>query len=231
MHRQYHICYLMMQPGEIYRNPVELHELKRQLPIPDGRVRVYFAMWPEYRKRSLIRKKYKEWKSPELQAEMEKFRQKVGSSYDCLEILYEEAFQNKAWPVAGQELPLCVLQAWLHAQRPFDTVYLPNEWNQGMYDMQVLIELLTPYLPRLKRVIWTGEEGSASENLRNYLYEEYGMILLSDRKPPEGAVGIRRAQAWKFLDATVKNGYNTLVHCGRGAHEQIGSSTQDKTKI
>ena len=49
---------------------------------------------------------------------------------------------------------------------------------------------------------------------KNYLYEEYGMILLFDRRIPDGAVVIRRAQAWKFLDATVKNGYNTLVHNG-----------------
>ena len=214
MHRQYHICYLMMQMGGVYRDPIELHELKRPLPVPDGRVRVYFALWPEYRKQSFIRKKYKEWKLPELQTEMEKFRQKAGLMYDCWEILYEETFRDKAWSVTDQDLPLCVLQAWLYAQRPFDTVCLSDEWNRGMYDMQVLIDLLTPYLPRMKRVIWTGEEGTVSESLQNYLYEEYGMILLRDRRIPEGAVEIRRAQAWKFLDATVKNGYNTLVHYG-----------------
>ena len=134
--RQYHIFYLMMQADGIYEKSVEIHEVKRHLPIPSGSVSLYYALWPEYRR------------------------------------------------------------------------------NQGMQDAEQLMELLIPYLPRLKQVVWTGEEGTVSESLQNYLYEEYGMILLFDRRIPDGAVVIRRAQAWKFLDATVKNGYNTLVHYG-----------------
>lgn len=212
--RQYHIFYLMMQVDGIYHKPIEIYEVKRQLPIPSGSVSVYYALWPEYRKKSLFRKKPVKWKIPDLQKELEELKQKAECDYDCWEMLYSAQFQEKAWPVEAQDLPFCVLQAWLYAQRPFDTLYLPEEWNQGMQDVEQLMELLIPYLPRLKNVVWTGEEGMVSENLQNYLYEEYGMILLFDRRIPDGAVVIRRAQAWKFLDATVKNGYNTLVHYG-----------------
>lgn len=212
--RQYHIFYLMMQENGVYQKPIEIYEVKRQLPIPSGSVSVYYALWPEYRKKSLFHKKFKEWKIPELQRELEELKGKAECDYDCWEMLYSAQFAEKAWPMADQDLPFCVLQAWLYAQRPFDTLYLPEEWNQGMQDAEQLIELLIPYLPRLKNVVWTGEEGTVSESLQNYLYEEYGMILLFDRKIPDGAVVIRRAQAWKFLDATVKNGYNTLVHYG-----------------
>lgn len=212
--RQYHIFYLMMQENGVYQTPIEIYEVKRQLPVPSGRVSVYYALWPEYRKKSLFRKRFKEWKIPELQKELEELKQKAECNYDCWEMLYSAQFQEKAWPMAAQDLPFCVLQAWLYAQRPFDTLYLPEEWNQGMQDAEQLMELMIPYLPRLKNVVWTGEEGTVSESLQNYLYEEYGMILLFDRKIPDGAVVIRRAQAWKFLDATVKNGYNTLVHYG-----------------
>ena len=212
--RQYHIFYLMMQADGIYHKPIEIYEVKRKLSIPSGSVSVCYALWPEYRKESLFRKKPKEWKIPELQRELEELKQKAECDHDCWEMLYSAQFQEKAWPVTEQELPFCVLQAWLYAQRPFDTLYLPEEWNQGMQDAEQLMELLIPYLPRLKNVVWTGEEGKVSESLQNYLYEEYGMILLFDRKIPGGAVVIRRVQAWKFLDATVKNGYNTLVHYG-----------------
>ena len=212
--RQYHIFYLMMQADGIFEKPIEIYEVKRQLPVPSGSVSVYYALWPEYRKKSLFRKRFKEWKIPELQKELEELKQKAECNYDCWEMLYSAQFQEKAWPMAAQDLPFCVLQAWLYAQRPFDSLYLPEEWIQGMQDAEQLMELMIPYLPSLKNVVWTGEEGTVSESLQNYLYEEYGMILLFDRKIPDGAVVIRRAQAWKFLDATVKNGYNTLVHYG-----------------
>ncbi len=212
--RQYHIFYLMMQADGIYEKSVEIHEVKRHLPIPSGSVSLYYALWPEYRRKSLFRKKPKEWKVLELQKELEKLKGRAECDYDCWEMLYSRQFQEKAWPMAAQDLPFCILQAWLYAQRPFDTLYLPEEWNQGMQDAEQLMELLIPYLPRLKQVVWMGEEGTVSESLQNYLYEEYGMILLFDRRIPDGAVVIRRAQAWKFLDATVKNGYNTLVHYG-----------------
>lgn len=212
--RQYHIFYLTMQENGIFEKPIEIYEMKRKLPIPSGSVSLYYALWPEYRKKSLFRKKPKEWKIPELQKELEELKQKAECDYDCWEMLYSAQFREKAWPMAEEDLPFCILQAWLYAQRPFDTLYLPEEWNQGMQDAEQLMELLIPYLPRLKNVIWTGEDGTVSESLQNYLYEEYGMILLFDRKIPDGAVVIRRAQAWNFLDATVKNGYNTLVHYG-----------------
>jgi len=212
--RRYHIFYLMMQADGIFEKPIDIYGVKRQLPIPSGSVSVYYALWPEYRKKSLFCRKPKKWKIPELQKELEELKGKAECDYDCWEMLYSAQFAEKAWPVAAQDLPFCVLQAWLYAQWPFDTLYLPEEWNQGMQDAEQLMELLIPYLPRLKNVVWTGEEGTVSESLQNYLYEEYGMILLFDWKIPDGAVVIRRAQAWKFLDATVKNGYNTLVHYG-----------------
>ena len=64
--RQYHIFYLMMQADGIYEKSVEIHEVKRHLPIPSGSVSLYYALWPEYRRKSLLRKKPKEWKVLEL---------------------------------------------------------------------------------------------------------------------------------------------------------------------
>ena len=135
--RQYHIFYLMMQADGIYEKSVEIHEVKRHLPIPSGSVSLYYALWPEYRRKSLFRKKPKEWKFLELQKELEKLKGRAECDYDCWEMLYSRQFQEKAWPMAAQDLPFCILQAWLYAQRPFDTLYLPEEWNQGMQDAEV----------------------------------------------------------------------------------------------
>lgn len=43
--RQYHIFYLMMQADGIYEKSVEIHEVKRHLPIPSGSVSLYYALW------------------------------------------------------------------------------------------------------------------------------------------------------------------------------------------
>ena len=42
--RQYHIFYLMMQADGIYEKSVEIHEVKRHLPIPSGSVSLYYAL-------------------------------------------------------------------------------------------------------------------------------------------------------------------------------------------
>ena len=69
----------MMQADGIYEKSVEIHEVKRHLPIPSGSVSLYYALWPEYRRKSLFRKKPKEWKVLELQKELEK-RRKTGKA-------------------------------------------------------------------------------------------------------------------------------------------------------
>ena len=106
--RQYHIFYLMMQADGIFEKPIEIYEVKRHLPIPSGSVSLYYALWPEYRRKSLFRKNPKEWKVLELQKELEKLKGRAECDYDCWEMLYSRQFQEKAWPMAAQDLPLCI---------------------------------------------------------------------------------------------------------------------------
>ncbi len=70
--RQYHIFYLMMQADGIYEKSVEIHEVKRHLPIPSGSVSLYYALWPEYRRKSLFGRSPRNGRFLELQKELEK---------------------------------------------------------------------------------------------------------------------------------------------------------------
>ena len=83
-----------MQADGIYEKSVEIHEVKRHLPIPSGSVSLYYALWPEYRRKSLLRKKPKEWKVLELQKELEKLKGRAECDYDCWEMLYSRQFQE-----------------------------------------------------------------------------------------------------------------------------------------
>lgn len=209
---RYGIFYLEMAKGQVNQGELPIYRVARELPIPNGSVQIYYAFFPQYRKRSFFRKKLLEWKRAEARKCLDELEGRAMAECGCRELLFARDFEKESGEDIQQELPLCLWQAWLHAQRPFDTLCITPEWDGGMYAVEQLLELIQPYLPRLKSVVFMGEENSVSENLKDYLYEEYGMILLFVGKIPEGAVVLQKAKAWKFLDATVKNGYNTLVH-------------------
>lgn len=210
--RRYCVFYLETAREQVYQGRPPIYRIAREFPVPDGSVQICYAFLPEYRRKSFFRKRPIPYKPSELQKYLEELEQRALEEYGCREILFARDFGKEGGSSMQQELPVCVLQAWLHAQRPFDTLCVTDGWGEGMYAMEQLFELLPPYLPRLRHVVWIGEENTVSENLKDYLYEEYGMILLFVKEIPPKAVVLQKTQAWKFLDATVKNGYNTLVH-------------------
>lgn len=209
---RYRIFYLETAWEQVYHGGPPIYRVARELPVPDGSVQICYAFFPEYRKKSFFRKRLIPYKPSELQKYLDELEQRALTECGCREILFARDFGKEGGGSMQQDLPTCVLQAWLHAARPFDTLYVTAEWGSGMYALEQLLELLMPYLPRLRQLVWAGEQNGISEDLESYLYEEYGMVLLFTETIPAEGIVLQKTQAWKFLDATVKNGYNTLVH-------------------
>lgn len=205
--RLYHVFYLGMDKGKAYEHPVPILRLKRKLPIPGGAVQIYFAFLPEYGGKSFWRKNLKPWKQEKLFRIMQELIQQAVQELQCWEVVI-----SPAWKMENNELPSCLLAACLYQKRPFDTVYLSFGQEDGMYEMEQMTELLTPYLPRLKHVYFVDKEHRLAESMADFLYEEYGMVMFYAERVPQDGVCVTKAETWKFLDATVKNGYNTLVN-------------------
>lgn len=191
-----------------------------------GRMLIYYALLPQYSKKALLSGKPRGWKKDTAIKILERAEQKAAVEWGCRE-------QILAPELGGivTQTPLELLAVCLYRQRPFDKLCISLPGDAGEYILEQALELMTPYLPRMRQVILTGGESLMAERLETYLYEEFGIILIRDAKAPRGLPWIdlrsgedfpgeetgnsRRIssmEALKFLDTIVKNGYNTLVN-------------------
>lgn len=191
-----------------------------------GRMLIYYALLPEYSKKALFTGKPRGWKKDTAIKLLEKAEQKAAVEYGCREQLFA--------PELGgilTQIPLELLAVCLYRLRPFDRLCISLPEDAGAYDLEQALELMTPYLPRMRQVILVGGENSVTEELETCLYEEFGIILTKEEKAnaklpgldlrreeeteekrffsPEKSLWVSRGEALKFLDTIVKNGYNT----------------------
>ena len=111
------------------------------------------------------------------------------------------------------------------------TLSLPDDC--GWLMEEDIIRLLTPYLSRINAVAFLCERTDCTERISDYLFEEYGILTSYESRPVKETVWIdfgeqkkrqlvryaaengiyhlNDEEVVKFLDTTVKNGYNTEV--------------------
>lgn len=194
-----------------------------------GKLQVYSALLPQYRGKTLLSGKPKSWKNEMARQFLEEAGRRAVLTMNCREqILAPELDKNLV------QVPIELMAVCLYRQRPFDRICMTFSDDGGEYEMQQAIELLEPYLPRMRQVIFIGDENPVYEILEDYLYEEFGIVLMkSDTVPAEmpwldmseeetdlydgkttskNVRRINRFETLKFLDTAVKNGYNTEVN-------------------
>ena len=199
-----------------------------------GRLQVYHALLPEYCGKTFFAGKPKHWKRETAGRLLGEAKERAMAKWDCREQLWATELGEN-----GEEMPPELLAVCLYRCRPFDRIYVSLEAEEGEYGLRKAIQLLLPYLPRLRLVIYVGEESEASLMLESWLYGEFGIIMmraeaaspvwpwLDLREVPYGSEGagaagmagqdddfrhINRWETLKFLDTAVKNGYNTKVN-------------------
>lgn len=191
-----------------------------------GRMLIYYALLPQYSKKTIFTGKPKGWKKDTALKLIEKAEQKAVAECGCREQILAPEFGGNLSQVPFELLAVC-----LYRLRPFERfcVSLPEE--PGECDFEQALDLMTPYLPRMKQVVLAGKESPIAERLETWLYEQFGMILIKKTRPPEeipwldlcdedekkenacsgpeNPGRVSRREALKFLDTIVKNGYNT----------------------
>ena len=221
---------------KIRKEGLPIRKLEKEFPYlwGEGRgrkgiVQIYYALLPEYRRKSKFGGVPKPWKSEKARLLLEQAGEKAVMTLNCQEQLSAYAFNQNPGQIPNQLMAVC-----LYRQRPFDKLCISLPLDGSEYHMQQAVELLSPDLTRMRQVVLTGADSEASELLEEYLYEEFGIIMVKDSAPPRGmpwldlsgreedhversrraeaARRISAAEALKFLDTAVKNGYNTEVN-------------------
>jgi hypothetical protein len=93
------------------------------------------------------------------------------------------------------------------------TLVLPKE--QGAFTGELVLSLLTPYLPGINTLVFVGEETAESRELEEYLEQEYGILSRyeEEERPDSPCLNLcGEREMWNFLDTAVKSGYNTKVN-------------------
>lgn len=187
-----------------------------------------------FQKKKKLRMRQQQWRRLE---ETIAFVQGLPEWNGTDDVIFSERLQRENG--RSQDLPLelyavCLKKIKADQKLDLSTVSLSLPNDCGGMAVEGVMSLLLPYLSRVNAVVYVGEESEATGRLEAFLYEEYGILLSYEKKPYQDTVWIdlsekegnslnryaienkiyhlNSAEAWKFLDTTVKNGYNTKVN-------------------
>ena len=204
---------------KLKKTGLSLRKLERAFPylLGEGRgslgkLQIYFSLLPEYAGKTLLGGKPKIWKPETAKRLMYEAGEKAYAYEDCTEQIIAVDLNKYT-----DAIPIELWAAWLYQQRPFDSICVSLSPEEGEQELRQLTELIAPYLPRMKKVVFRGEKSQLSEMLEDYLYEEFGIVMIeTGRKLPDMPnLNLNsfenRLETVKFLDTAVKNGYNTEV--------------------
>lgn len=197
-----------------------LRKLEREFPylLGEGRrkvrkLQVYFTLLPEYAGKTFFRGNPRSWKQERIRKFSDDAWEKASTAQGCTE-------QIVAMELGGHTEPLPI-ELWavrLYQKRPFDSICILQEQETEEQELEQLVELIAPYLPRMKSVVFKGQKSETAEMLADYLYEEFGIVMVKTQNTPADMPVIdfgtkeSRGETLKFLDIAVKNGYNTKVN-------------------
>ena len=203
-------------------------------PVPGGEIQIYFSLLPNGffqdmkkagRRKGCIRK---------ISGTLDLIENILRDS-GSLSVLFSEElceiFQRK------QEIPAELYGVLLlnrRKERKFKRISISMPDEYGSLLTETVIGLVEPYLAGTETVVFTGTESESTWDLEDYLYDEYGIVMCYESYPAENSVwldfgrqkGMSFLQAaskretyhinderiLKFLDTTVKSGYNTKVN-------------------
>ena len=233
------ILYIGLASGQFYEAGIAIQKLPERLPFPKGELQVYAALLPEYCGKTFFRHKSKSWKPVAVRRVIHEARERLANEIEepkSETVKFEMVVSPQVQQIVEQfaQVPTELLAARLYASRPFLKICISMSSVAEVAQLEQVIALLKPYLAGLQQVIWVGKPSWLSDKLEEYLYQEYGMLMVRANRPPKNVLwldmredeeiqsDLRRTfynnrhihvvETLKFLDTTAKNGYNTGVN-------------------
>lgn len=199
----------------------------------DSKLQIYFSLLPGRVIKDMEKaRKKKKW--------MQKLTAAFTFIQESMDCKPEDIiFSDRLFSVFGGkcELPEELFAAYLYDSRErysFKHMNITLSADCGLLTAESVIRLLNPYLSQINTVTFTGEETESTWTVEDYLYEEYGITAAYKKRPEKdtvwldfdnkeakhlisyafenGIYRISRSEILKFLDTTVKSGYNTKVN-------------------
>lgn len=181
-----------------------LKKLEREYPYFFGggrrkikKLQVYFALLPEYAGKKLLSGKMKTWKPENVQKLLNDAWERAYINCNCTEQIFTEQILSQSYKRDSEQIPVELMstrfssalpaELWavcLYQARPFESLCILLPEDAGELEAGQLKELMEPYLPRMKRVVFKGPESMASESLADYLYEEFGIVMTQTQRIP-----------------------------------------------
>ncbi|MCM1125387.1 MAG: hypothetical protein NC429_02860 [Lachnospiraceae bacterium] len=182
---------------------------------------IYSACLPQLEKKLFTEKA---WKRETAEKILDKTAKRAAGQFGCREqILNPELTGERG------SLPIEIMAVCLYQRRPFHEICLSLPEEGGFY-VEQMMQLLCPYLSRIRKAVIYGAESENTYRLKEELYQEFGLVLTESAAPDPEMVwldlreekdrdsemekgagtekSVSRSGAWKFLDTTAKNGYN-----------------------
>ncbi|MDR2888564.1 MAG: hypothetical protein LBV33_01845 [Lachnospiraceae bacterium] len=221
------LLYFGLQEGECAKQsrwdkvPAPVFRVARKGKMQEGRLQYFYVPIPEYyigQKNQqtigfrLIKRNRKEWPVEKLYDYLREAMAWVKPD----DYYVHPAIRLRLGGEADGDLPpLSLMEVMMSEAKKSKNVAirLPDERQYGVAEL--LIHLLKPYLPRINTIAIMGET-SLYEELEEYFYEEYGIMVNRIKRPQKDALLIDfwsgEQETVNFLDTMVKNGYNTKVN-------------------
>lgn len=203
-------------------------------PVTAGYVQIYFSLLPESFLKDMERpRKRKRW-IQKISGTMD-FAREVLENAGGLTILFSKELCGMF--KRDQELPYELYGVFLFSakgQGKFNnfSISLPDEY--GFLMTEDVIALIEPYLAGTESLVFTGRETEGAWKMEDYLFDEYGIVMRYENYPADNSIWIdlrgeedksylnpssksevypvNQGRILKFLDTTVKSGYNTKVN-------------------
>lgn len=184
-------------------------------PVAAGAVQIYFSILPENVETELKKtRRRKKWLG-RLAAAMDYAEKALGCTGSD-DILFSEGLCRIFERQQSLPLELYGILLWTGKKRGgFKKlgIALPAECNSFMTES--IIALLEPYLAGVNTVSFAGRATKETQVLEEYFYDEYGIVADYEKGRNENAVWLNfenKGEILKFLDTTIKSGYNTKVN-------------------
>ena len=174
--------------SRLAKTGLPIRKLRREFPYllgqdrrAVGKMQIYHALLPEHRGKTFWAQKPKPWKKETAERLLKEAGERALNRWDCR----EQIFASQLWDKAG-EVPQELLAVCLYRCRPFDRLCISLDEEKGVCGISQALEILLPWLPKLRQVIYFGEESEAVLNLEDFLYGEFGIIMMKAECVPEG---------------------------------------------
>lgn len=213
------------------KNLLPIYRCGKKLFFGKEEIVLYYSLLPaDFLKEIRKKRKKKQWEKRISQAVAYAETALFCRSY---EVLFGEKMV-KEQEISPELFGACLAERKRRASGKLSELSLSFPAESSTFMTENAVTVLMPFLSELNRVVFVGEETEDARQIEDFLFWEYGLIMVYEKRPAKrgvwldfdknsygsfgnfaienGIYHLNSAEVLKFLDTMAKNGYNTKVN-------------------